>query len=194
MQVSKWRDVTFQILKVAREKNEPPGCYNKRTHQCLFKRRTTPPIWKKQLNQIGFLMLLSNMWNFREHLLTRLWSNGMELASTLINFQFVSSGIRVWKAYKIGPRKLVSWKDIQSDDGFPVELEVLEPPLQSPQSSFRIINQDKSLYKRRLLVSLDKAQPHWDGMDEEEAKEEGSGLFNCSKHGCIRTFQRSSGL
>ena len=88
----------------------------------------------------------------------------MELASTPINFQFVSSGIRVWKielkAYKIGPRKLVSWKDIQSDDGFPVELEVLEPPLQSPQSSFRIINQDKSLHKRRLLVSLDKAQPH----------------------------------
>ncbi|KAL9969017.1 hypothetical protein ACROYT_G021175 [Oculina patagonica] len=37
--------------------------------------------------------------------------------NTLDNFQFESSGIRVWKAFKIGPGKLVPWENIQSNVG-----------------------------------------------------------------------------
>ena len=61
--------------------------------------------------------------------------------SSLNNFQLLLSGIRVWKAYGIGPGKLVPWKDIESDDSTPVELEVLDPPhsVATDKSCFRVI-------------------------------------------------------
>ena len=79
--------------------------------------------------------------------------------SALKNFQFEERGKRVWKAYKIGPGKLVPWKDIQSDGSSPIVLEVLESPVQNPQSSFKIINQDKRPNKQIQLLPLRKTQP-----------------------------------
>lgn len=119
--------------------------------------------------------------------------------STLNNFQFCPNGITTWKAYNIGPGKLVPWKDIQTDGIFPATLEVLEPPdTRSQQSSFRKINprkevQQKSLSEQRLS-SPDQQETAGQDMDVEKEKEEVSGLFTCPEDGCIQTFQRSSSL
>ncbi|KAL9977147.1 hypothetical protein ACROYT_G014520 [Oculina patagonica] len=58
--------------------------------------------------------------------------------STLNNFQFDPSGIRVWKAFKIGPGKLVPWENIQSNVGSS-KLDVLESPVRTEKSCLRVI-------------------------------------------------------
>ena len=110
--------------------------------------------------------------------------------NTLNNFQFCPNGITTWKAYNIGPGKLVPWKDIQTDGIFPATLEVLEPPdTRSQQSSFRKINPRKSLSEQRLS-SPDQQETAGEDMDVEKEKEEVSGLFTCQKMG---VFRHSSG-
>ncbi|CAH3192440.1 unnamed protein product [Porites evermanni] len=115
------------------------------------------------------------------------------------DYKFCPNGITTWKAYNIGPGKLVPWKDIQTDGIFPATLEVLEPPdTRSQQSSFRKINprkevQQKSLSEQRLS-SPDQQETAGQDMDVEKEKEEVSGLFTCPEDECIQTFQRSSSL
>ena len=59
--------------------------------------------------------------------------------STLNNFQFHPSGVQVCKAYKIGPGKLFPWSDIQCDSSSSCPLEVLESPVQTQRSCFRVV-------------------------------------------------------
>ena len=113
--------------------------------------------------------------------------------SALNNFQFEERGIRVWKAYKIGPGKLVPWKDIQSDGGSPIVLEVLESPVQSPKSSFKI-NKPRQEATQTNTVTTSEKDTATQGVEDEEAKVEANGLFTCPEDGCIRTFQQSSSL
>ena len=113
--------------------------------------------------------------------------------SALNNFQFEERGIRVWKAYKIGPGKLVPWKDIQSDGGSPIVLEVLESPVQGPQSSFKI-NKPRQEAIQTNTVTTSEKDTATKGVEDEEAKVEANGLFTCPEDGCIRTFQQSSSL
>ena len=113
--------------------------------------------------------------------------------SALNNFQFEERGIRVWKAYKMGPGKLVPWKDIQSDGGSTVVLEVLESPVQSPQSSFKIVKPRKEAIQTNTVTTSEK-DTATQGVEDEEAKVEANGLFTCPEDGCIRTFQQSSSL
>ena len=113
--------------------------------------------------------------------------------SALNNFQFEERGIRVWKAYKIGPGKLVPWKDIQSDGGSPIVLEVLESPVQSPKSSFKI-NKPRQEATQTNTVTTSQKDTATEGVEDEEAKVEANGLFTCPEDGCIRTFQQSSSL
>ena len=96
--------------------------------------------------------------------------------STLNNFQFCPNGITTWKAYNIGPGKLVPWKDIQTDGIFPATLEVLEPPdTRSQQSSFRKINPRKEVQQKssseQWLSSPDQQETAGQDMDVEKEKE-----------------------
>ena len=113
--------------------------------------------------------------------------------SALKNFQFEEKGIRVWKAYKIGPGKLVPWKDIQSDGGSPIVLEVLESPVQNPQPSFKIIKPRQEATQTNTVTTSQK-DTATEGVEDDEAKVEANGLFTCPEDGCIRTFQQSSSL
>ena len=113
--------------------------------------------------------------------------------SALNNFQFEERGIRVWKAYKIGPGKLVPCKDIQSDGDSPIVQEVLQSPVQSPQSSFKIIKPRQEDTQTNTVTTSEK-DTATEGVEDEEAKVDANGLFTCPKDGCIRTFQQSSSL
>ena len=119
--------------------------------------------------------------------------------STLNNFQFCPNDITTWKAYNIGPGKLVPWKDIQTDGIFPATLELLEPPdTRSQQSIFRKINPRKGVQQKSLseqqLSRPDQQETAGQDMDVEKEKEEVSSLFTCPEDGCIQTFQGSSSL
>ncbi|XP_078367668.1 uncharacterized protein LOC144651598 [Oculina patagonica] len=112
--------------------------------------------------------------------------------STLNNFQFEPSGIRVWKAFKIGPGKLVPWENIQSNVGSS-KLDVLEFPVRTEKSCFRVVKtrQDHASSSTKDLSS--SPQNSEAIQDEEELAEENE-LFACPEEGCIKTYQRSSAL
>ena len=113
--------------------------------------------------------------------------------STLNNFQFDPSGVRVWKAFKIGPGKPVPWRDIQSDGGSSSKLDVLEPPVQTQKSCFRVIEtrQDRASSRTKDLCSSNQST---EDIEDEEAIAEESAIFTCPEESCIKTFQRSSAL
>ena len=83
--------------------------------------------------------------------------------SALNNFQFHPSGVQAWKAYKIGPRKLFPWSDIQSDSSSPCTMEVLESPAQTQRSCFRVVRarQTRRLPEAKVLVPLAIIQKAW---------------------------------
>ena len=47
--------------------------------------------------------------------------------SLLNKFSFESGGVRVWRAYGIGPVRLLSYRDIQVEHGEPTALKVIQP-------------------------------------------------------------------
>ena len=72
-------------------------------------------------------------------------------------------------------------------------LEVLESPVQSPQSSFKIIKPRQEATQTNTVTTSQK-DTATEGVEDEEAKGEANGLFTCPEDGCIRTFQKSSSL
>ena len=85
----------------------------------------------------------------------------------------------------MGPGKLVPWKDIQSDGGSPIVLEVLESPVQSPKSSFKIPKPRQEATETNTVTTSEK-DTATEGVED--------GLFTCPEDGCIRMFQQSSSL
>ena len=113
--------------------------------------------------------------------------------SALNNFHFHPSGIQAWKAYKIGPGKLFPWNDFQSDSSSPCRLEVLEYPVQTQRSCFRVVRarQDQASTGSKGFSS---SCQHTEGIEDEEVMAQESGIFSCPEESCIKTFQRSSAL
>ena len=72
-------------------------------------------------------------------------------------------------------------------------LEVLESPVQSPKSSFRI-NKPRQEATQTNTVTTSEKDTATEGVEDEEAKVEANGLFACPEDGCIRTFPQSSSL
>ena len=72
-------------------------------------------------------------------------------------------------------------------------LEVLESPVQSPQSSFKIIKPRQEATQTNTVTASEK-NTATEGVEDEEAKVQANGLFTCPEDGCIQTFQQSSSL
>jgi hypothetical protein len=113
--------------------------------------------------------------------------------STLNNFQFHPSGVKAWKAYKIGPGKVFPWNDIQSGSSSPCALEVLEPPVQTQRSCFRVIKARQGQASTRSK-GVSSSHHYTEGIEDEEVMAQGSRVFACPEESCIKTFRRSSAL
>ena len=113
--------------------------------------------------------------------------------STLNNFQFHPRGVQVWKAYKIGPGKLFPWSDIQCDSSSSCPLEVLESPVQTQRSCFRVVRarQDQTSTGSKGFSS---SCQHSESIEDGAEMAQESGIFSCPEENCIKTFQRSSAL
>ena len=113
--------------------------------------------------------------------------------STLNNFQFHPSGVQVWKAYKIGPGKLFPWRDIQCGSSSSCPLEVLESPVQTQRSCFRVVRarQDQTSTGSKGFSS---SCQHSESSEDGAVMAQERGIFSCPEESCIKTFQRSSAL
>ena len=113
--------------------------------------------------------------------------------STLNNFQFHPSGVQVWKAYKIGPGKLFPWSDIQCDSSSSCPLEVLESPVQTQRSCFRVVRARQNQTSTGSKGFSSSCQ-HSESIEDGAVMAQESGIFSCPEESCIKTFQRSSAL
>ena len=95
--------------------------------------------------------------------------------------------------YKPGPRKLFPWSDIQSDSSSSCPLDVLESPVQTQRSCFRVVRarQDQVSTGSKGFSS---SCHHTEGIEDEEVMAQQNGIFSCPEESCIKTFQRSSAL
>ncbi|CAB4000825.1 RNA-directed DNA polymerase from transposon X-element, partial [Paramuricea clavata] len=101
-------------------------------------------------------------------------------------------GIRVWRAYGIGPGKLKLWDD------FSVPKDYLPPTLKDPHEvsahtasvSFTNIMTRRQSKETTVPEQFDSAGE--DATDEDNQNAES--LFFCSEEGCVMSFQRHSSL
>ena len=113
--------------------------------------------------------------------------------STLNNFQFHPSGVQVWKAYKIGPGKHFPWSHIQCDSSSSCPLEVLESPVQTQRSCFRVVRARRDQTSTGSKGFSSSCQ-HSERIEDGVVMAQESGIFSCPEESCIKTFQRSSAL
>ena len=110
--------------------------------------------------------------------------------SFLNNMKFSKEGIRVWRAYGIGPGKLKLWDD------FSVPKDYLPPTLKDPHEvsahtvSFTNIMTRRQSKETTVPEQFDSAVE--DAIDEDNPNAES--LFFCSEEGCVMSFQRHSSL
>lgn len=116
----------------------------------------------------------------------------LEGVSFVNNIQYESNCLRVWRAYDIGPGKIISWSkfdalgvdhecysivDIGNDHGKSIHLPFV------------------ALKPRKVTCPVEVISS--DGDDDESASKDGSsnsGLFSCPEEGCVMTYQRHSSL
>jgi hypothetical protein len=112
--------------------------------------------------------------------------------SFLNNMKFSKEGIRVWRAYGIGPGKLKLWDD------FSVPKDYLPPTLKDPHEvsahtasvSFTNIMTRRQSKETTVPEQFDSAVE--DAIDEDNPNAES--LFFCSEEGCVMSFKRHSSL
>ena len=112
-----------------------------------------------------------------------------EGVSFVNNIEYESDCLRVWKAYNIGPGKIVPWSKFDV------------PAIEKELSSIVDLGNERSMQlpfvalKPRTLTSLSETTSSDGGGDH--GSEDGSSsseLFSCPEEGCVMTYQRYSSL
>lgn len=99
--------------------------------------------------------------------------------SFLSNIAYTTEGIRVWRAYNIGPGKLIPGVEVNT-----AKLPALEVNKSHP-STFTVVTQ------RHTSTSTEGFQ---DNATNEVGAESTTSLFACPEEGCAKTFLRHSSL
>ena len=114
-----------------------------------------------------------------------------EGVSFVNNIKYESDSLRVWKAYNIGPGKIVPWSKF---DALAIEKEM---SLIVDLGNERIMQLPFVAMKPRTLISLSETASSDGGGDHGSTSEDGSSsseLFSCPEEGCVMTYQRYSSL
>ena len=112
--------------------------------------------------------------------------------SLINNIQFSEEGLKVWKAYNIGPGKSMPWKnlDVPSQEMVP-SFETTESNDSKTKPSFVSVKPRKSAKPQLPL----KKKDHPKNDDQETRREKlDQYLFTCPEEGCIKSYQRYSAL
>ena len=114
-----------------------------------------------------------------------------EGVSFVNNIEYESECLRVWKAYNIGPGKIVPWSKLDA------------PAIEKEFSSIVDLGNERNMQlpfvalKPRTFTSLSETTSSDGGGDHGSASEFGnssSELFSCPEEGYVVTYQRYSSL
>ena len=117
-----------------------------------------------------------------------------EGVSLLNNFKYEESGIRAWRAFNVGPGKLIPWSQFEGVLQIPEVLEVFDPPSQTRPSfkSVRHRHVKKRSSRDPEVTSENPSQDQDDGDDSEN--DQASLLFPCPEERCVKAYSRFTSL
>ena len=102
--------------------------------------------------------------------------------SLLHNYQHCNDGLKVWKAYNIGTRKLVAWENLDKDGKIlPSEIRIIESGSQGNRESIK---------KENTCLAAELPGPVKPVRSPEESGNEDRdcGLFSCPEPGCVKQY------
>ena len=117
----------------------------------------------------------------------------LECVSTISNIEYSEEGLRVWKAYNIGPGKLIQWKklDVQPNPEIP-RLSAIDCGTCGEKAQFKTITSKKA---KIPLKKTNSTGPSDSPRSDESCSDESNvALFPCPDEGCIKCYQRFSSL
>ena len=113
--------------------------------------------------------------------------------STISNIEYSEEGLRVWKAYKIGPGKLIQWEklDVQPNAEIP-KLSAIDCDACGENAQFKTVTSKKAKTPPKQANATGPSDSP--SSDESSSDESNVGLFSCPEEGCIKRYQRFSSL
>ena len=117
----------------------------------------------------------------------------LEGVSTISNIEYSEEGLRVWKAYKIGPGKLIQWEklDVQPNAKIP-RLSAIDCDICGENVQFKTVTSKKAKIPQKQASTTGPSDSP--SCDESSSDESNVGLFSCPEEGCIKRYQRFSSL
>ena len=117
----------------------------------------------------------------------------LEGVSTISNIKYSEEGLRVWKAYKIGPGKLIQWKKlgVQPNAEIP-RLSAIDYDTCRENAQFNTVTSKKAKAPPKQANTTGPSDSP--SSNESSSDESNAGLFSCPEEGCIKCYQRFSSL
>ena len=112
--------------------------------------------------------------------------------SLLNNFKYEKNGIRAWRAFNVGPGKLLPWSQFEGVLQVPETLEVVDPPSQklSTKPSFKKVRHRHVNKKSASDPDAASDANSREQEDDDGENEQASPLFPCPEEGCIKAYSR----
>jgi hypothetical protein len=115
----------------------------------------------------------------------------LEGVSLVNNIQFSEMGMQVWRAYNIGPGKLIKWGKFDVPNPEEVPNVKLNTSGVDSKATFVSIKSRKADSKPLLLQKQDQTKNIEDGPCDLSFSQH---LFACPEEGCVKSYQRYSSL
>ena len=112
--------------------------------------------------------------------------------SLLNNFKYEENGIRAWRAFDVGPGKLLPWSQFEGVLQVPETLEVVDPPSQklSTKPSFKKVRHRHVNKKSASDPDAASDANSQEQEDDDGENEQASPLFPCPEEGCVKAYSR----
>ena len=112
--------------------------------------------------------------------------------SLLNNFEYEETGVRAWRAFNVGPGRLIPWSTFEGALQLPKPLEVLDFPSQNASSTAPTFGSVKHRYVKKITVDEESSTA---SASQYSVDEEGqSMLFPCPEEGCVKAYSHFSYL
>ncbi|KAL9966690.1 hypothetical protein ACROYT_G024802 [Oculina patagonica] len=117
----------------------------------------------------------------------------LEGVSAISNIEYTDEGLIVWRAYKIGPGKLIQWDNLDFQPNTEVPgLSAVDSVTNGQKANFTTIQSKKpKIPSKQADTPAPSDSP---SSDESSSDESNVSLFSCPEEGCIKRYQRFSSL
>ena len=117
----------------------------------------------------------------------------LEGVSSISNVQYDDKGLRVWKAYEIGPGKLIPWEklDVPENSECPCLTDMNKDGV---TGNFMSVKSKRKQNIPRQETEEDNYSDGGSSTEELDTEDSEVRLFSCPEQGCIKRYQRYSNL